>query len=493
MSNEVYKLHATEKAPECYEVLYKTGDYATIFNGKLYYEGRLDSQIKVRGHRVDLAEIEKAVCAIESVQAAIVLCYKPGEAQQKVICFYTAKDGAILPEVELEKRVGTQLPCYMMPKFIKMGVLPLLVNGKVDRQSLLKKYEDTMACRTFSFTEEDCMEYVLQGKFNEAKIVLESVSSIILDGSQKPKISDNFFAIGGDSINMVQVIAKINDHGYHITVTDFVTSAKLSGVVDALTTEPMVEDLSKAMKKLQETNDYESCKLEPEHKETVLDMISRSFADKGDLTTLAAVSYDNLIEQLEHLWESLLTDNLSIVIKNKGGTLLGACINFDARSEDAAPLCASSAFSRNMTDDERKQERELRKRARDAVNTNDVPMSVVEFLDAIEEPLKDKHLPNERGKFIYTSLLGTAKDLSPVENVQVAIFMEQENIRVAEQKGFLGIFTTNANRLTQLISRSLDYDILLTVYVNQYEDDNGTRPFASAPDDLVTEVALKTF
>ena len=145
-----------------------------------------------------------------------------------------------------------------------------------------------------------------------------------------------------------------------------------------------------------------------------------------------------------------------------------------------------------MTEEERKKERESRKKRNDDT-TEEVPMSVVEFLNAIEEPLKDKHIPMERGKFIYTSLLGTAKDLTTAENVQVAIFMEQENIRAGKEKGFQGIFTANANRLTQLISRSLDYEILSTVHVNQYEDDNGTRPFASASDDLVTEIAIKRF
>ena len=85
--------------------------------------------------------------------------------------------------------------------------------------------------------------------------------------------------------------------------------------------------------------------------------------------------------------------------------------------------------------------------------------------------------------------------------------MEQENIRIGEARGFRGIFTTNANRLTQLISRSLGYQILSTIQVefsniktnfsctqvNQYEDKHGVRPFAAAPDDLVTEVALKRF
>ena len=87
--------------------------------------------------------------------------------------------------------------------------------------------------------------------------------------------------------------------------------------------------------------------------------------------------------------------------------------------------------------------------------------------------------------------------------------MEQENLRIGKERFFQGIFTTNANRLTQLISRSLGYQILSTIQVpelftwikialftaqvNQYEDIHGGRPFASAPDDLVTEVALKRF
>ena len=76
---------------------------------------------------------------------------------------------------------------------------------------------------------------------------------------------------------------------------------------------------------------------------------------------------------------------------------------------------------------------------------------------------------------------------------QVTFFMERENIKFGKKLGYEGIFTTNANRLTQHISRILGYQILSTIQVNQYEDHNGSRPFAEAPDDLVTEVALKWF
>ena len=72
--------------------LYGTGDYVKLSreNAMLYYEGRCDAQIKVRGHRVDLSEIEKAVSSIEGVERAVVLCYKPNEVAQKVLCYFTS-------------------------------------------------------------------------------------------------------------------------------------------------------------------------------------------------------------------------------------------------------------------------------------------------------------------------------------------------------------------------------------------------------------------
>jgi len=380
----------------------------------------------------------------------------------------------------------------MMPRLTKLSSLPLLVNGKTDRQALLQKYEETLACTSFSFTDEDFTGHVEAALFPQAKVVLESVASVLRDVSRKPSLADAFFEMGGDSINMVLVIARINDHGYHISMTQFVLASTLADVVMALSTQQEDDDIGAVIEKMKKSSEYTSADLEGDHKKVVLDMISRSFAEKGDLTTLAAVSYEVLQDQLEILWPALLEAKLSIVVKDKSGRLIGACLNFDARSEEAAPLCAQSAFSRNMTEEERKAEREARKK-RIADGEEEVPMSVVEFLDAVEEPLKDGHIPPGKGHFIYTSLLGTAKDLSTAENVQVAIYMEQENIRLGKARGFKGIFTTNANRLTQLISRSLGYQILSTIQVNQYEDIHGGRPFASAPDDLVTEVALKRF
>lgn len=73
---------------EGYKVMFRTGDYGRIVKGQLYYEGRADSQIKIRGHRVDLSEINAAINRLdEMISTCVVLSYKAGEPEQVSIQF----------------------------------------------------------------------------------------------------------------------------------------------------------------------------------------------------------------------------------------------------------------------------------------------------------------------------------------------------------------------------------------------------------------------
>jgi non-ribosomal peptide synthetase component F len=386
-------------------ILYQTGDYAVNYNGRLYYEGRMDSQVKVRGHRVDLLEIEKAVYLQKGITKTAVLCYSQGNPNQRVLCFYTTQEETAIPEATLEVQLATILPDYSIPRLIKLSSIPLLINGKIDRQQLLKKYEASLACASFTFSEDDFKEHVHEELYPKAKVVLESISVIIPDANRKPRLDDKYFNIGGDSINMVMVIQKIKDHGYNISVTEFVKSCNLAGIVKSLTSDQTAADLAISNSELEQQSDYTSRELNEEHKDVVIDMISRSFSEKGDLTTLADVTYEVITDQLEVLWKSMLAEKLSIVIYNKTGQVVGACLNFDARSKEAEPLCARSAFARSLPNEE------IRVRNGSEPNGQEIPMSVVEFLNEIEAPFKDQLLPKEKGKFIYTSMLGTARGL----------------------------------------------------------------------------------
>ena len=231
------------------------------------------------------------------------------------------------------------------------------------------------------------------GRLDYCRSVLESVSAVC-GGDNKPSLADNFFSLGGDSINMVQVVGLLQEEGYHITLTSFVASSSLLDIVRSLSSQPIFEeDLTNMMSCLDSTN-YTSRELGEEDKEVVMDMISRSFADKGDLTTIASVSYDNIREQMVILWQSIQLAGLSLVILNKQDEVIGSCINFDARSEEAAPLCATAAFSRDLTDEERREQRRQRRSLRNDQEETEVPMTVVDFLEAVEHPLKDQVEPD---------------------------------------------------------------------------------------------------
>lgn len=128
-----------------YNNLYRTGDYASILKGgAIQYEGRTDSQIKIRGHRVDLTEVERHLFALQAVDKGLVLCYRAGEIDQALLAFVTVEEAARpLTGMQIEAALSGKLADYMMPQVIVVDTIPLLVNGKVDRQTLLKMYENT--------------------------------------------------------------------------------------------------------------------------------------------------------------------------------------------------------------------------------------------------------------------------------------------------------------------------------------------------------------
>ena len=98
-----------------------------------------------------------------------VLCYKPGQPSQKLLCYYTVTEGARLGEKKLLAEISEKLPDYMLPKLTRLAVMPVLVNGKIDRQALFQRYEEKSANNKFSFADSDLAEFVGPDLYNEAR------------------------------------------------------------------------------------------------------------------------------------------------------------------------------------------------------------------------------------------------------------------------------------------------------------------------------------
>jgi amino acid adenylation domain-containing protein len=185
--------------------LYKTGDLARYLpDGRIEYLGRLDRQVKVRGFRVELDEIEMALREHPSVREAAVILSTGADAR---LAAYVVAHGAAVPAVsELREFLKSKLPEYMTPSaFVLLDGLPLTANGKVDRRAL---------------PPLDPARPEVEAPFvaprTPAEQLLAAVWADVL-GLEQIGVHDNFFELGGDSILGIQMVARARQRGAELT------------------------------------------------------------------------------------------------------------------------------------------------------------------------------------------------------------------------------------------------------------------------------------
>ncbi|MGY4689620.1 amino acid adenylation domain-containing protein [Salibacterium sp. K-3] len=179
--------------------MYKTGDLARILeNGTVQFLGRKDDQVKVRGFRVEVGEIEKALLSISMIKEALVVV--GGSDQRKRIYAYVTTNEDT-KERMIKTKLKEYLPDYMIPnRIVLIEALPLLTNGKIDKQSLPKVNE----------TNKDRSEY--RAAVNDRQKKLVEVWEEVLQ-VQSISTTDNFFELGGDSIIAMQIVARCQEFG----------------------------------------------------------------------------------------------------------------------------------------------------------------------------------------------------------------------------------------------------------------------------------------
>ncbi len=189
--------------------MYKTGDTARYLeNGVIEYIGRSDNQVKIRGHRIEIGEIEKYLLENENVKDAIVV-YKKIPSGVDLLNAYIVRNGEII-ESEIKKWLIRFLPKYMMPSnFIFMDILPLTVNGKID-YNMLPEIDNTENEKIFMKYENEIEKEIVE--------VMEEILRI-----ENISMNDNYHQIGGDSIKAIQISSKLKNSGLELKVKDILT------------------------------------------------------------------------------------------------------------------------------------------------------------------------------------------------------------------------------------------------------------------------------
>ena len=204
--------------------LYRSGDLACFLeDGNVELLGRMDEQIKIRGFRVELGEIESALEAHWAVKQALVMAreVKPGD---KRLVAYVTVEGT--PEEELKPELnaflGERLPDYMVPSaLVQLEQFPLNANGKVDRGALPPPREE-MAQRQV-VAPRDSLEYQLVSLWERVL------------GTQPIGIDDNFFDLGGHSLLSLVLMSEIEEQtGIYLSVTSLFEGPTIAQLAELL-------------------------------------------------------------------------------------------------------------------------------------------------------------------------------------------------------------------------------------------------------------------
>ncbi|HLO02129.1 MAG TPA: amino acid adenylation domain-containing protein [Symbiobacteriaceae bacterium] len=187
--------------------LYKTGDLARwLPDGDLEYLGRIDNQVKIRGFRIELGEIESILSQHPGLRESAVLVREDQPGDKRLVGYLSCRQGATVTVDDLRKWVQERLPDYMVPAaFVVLETLPLNNNGKVDRKAL-----------PAPSAHRPQLAEAYASPRTPAEEVLAQIWADIL-GLAQVGIHDNFFAIGGDSIMAMRIVAKAHQRGFIIT------------------------------------------------------------------------------------------------------------------------------------------------------------------------------------------------------------------------------------------------------------------------------------
>ena len=189
--------------------MYRSGDLARVrADGEVEYMGRMDHQVKIRGFRIELGEIEACLRQIDAVGDAVVLPWRDDSDEElRLVAWVTPACDHHPSEVALRTRLQASLPSHLVPsRFITIASLPLTLNGKLDRERLPTPSRALQAGTNLHDSQR-----------TELGVLLE-VWKAVLD--REASADANFFALGGDSLMALRMVARLRTYGYELSLAD---------------------------------------------------------------------------------------------------------------------------------------------------------------------------------------------------------------------------------------------------------------------------------
>ncbi|MBI3211671.1 MAG: non-ribosomal peptide synthetase [Simkania negevensis] len=200
--------------------VYRTGDFGCFLNdGNIEFLGRMDYQVKIRGYRIEIGEIEHMILQHSHVSEAVVVVTEELDGHKRLIAYFSSGSASV-QAVDLQLFLKDSLPYYMLPsKIIRIKDWPFTPNGKIDRNALLHlSISESSLPLTLPSSE---VEKTLFGVWHR------------LLGHDRFGVKDNFFDLGGDSLQIVEMQTVLESIlGFKLSVADLFQNSTISMLAD---------------------------------------------------------------------------------------------------------------------------------------------------------------------------------------------------------------------------------------------------------------------
>lgn len=217
------------------ERMYRTGDLVRMLpGGVVQYIGRLDSQVKLRGFRIELGEIEAVLESVPGVRQAVVSVREDNPGDQRLTAYIVLRQQNAGGADSLRRAIAEKLPEYMVPAaYVFLDELPLTPNRKVDRQSLPAPAPTAPSAK-----------YIAPRTSSEKKVA--AIWELLLNHGNVG-ISDNFFDLGGHSLLVIQLQARLRQQfGWEPSLIELFQYPTVASIAKLFDSREMVAELAPA-------------------------------------------------------------------------------------------------------------------------------------------------------------------------------------------------------------------------------------------------------
>ena len=232
--------------------MYATGDLVKYLNnGNIQFIGRIDSQVKLRGFRIEIGEIVSVISRYPTINEVIVIVREDKPGIKQLVAYFTTNSESKLDIGQLRSFIRKELPDYMVPTaYVTLEKFPLTLNKKIDYRALPKPTSIDKVNKT-KFVEPR----------NETEKIIAEIGKELLDIEQMG-IYDNFFELGGHSLLATQFISKLKS----------AFNKEIS--LKVLFEKPTIAELAEIIKNMEKTDDEDTFIIEERSEKSIKDLIN---------------------------------------------------------------------------------------------------------------------------------------------------------------------------------------------------------------------------